>query len=494
MTRKIRKAVWSVLLFAVLFVQGRPAMAQEKEQIVVAFRTNGIVPDEENVARIEHALNEQIRDRLDCEVKLVICESSSYKQQMTLMLAGGEQVDVLGTTESMMSSLMAGKQIWQLDDLMEQYGSEIREILGEELLSCGKYGGKQYFIPVLCDSTIGNGTYMLRKDLVEKYQIQTDQVKTYEDLTKVFETVQAGEPEMVMTVPWNANMSFLEFNCNFDRLTDYFGVLEHYGQDELRVTNLFESQEYRDYLKVMRTWYVKGFIDPDITSITESGTAQIREGKAFSVSCVDKPGKDTQFYQASGYEGVPVQVLHSAKVSSTVWQWAIPKNSKDPEKAMQFISLLYTDPDVLNLLVYGEEGVDYEKREDGRIGYPKEGGASAVGYSMSSMLWAFGNEFNAYVWETDDADIWEKTKEWNQSGYVSKAYGFVYDSTPVATEVAAVQNIYDQYKMALECGLVDPDAVLPELNEKLYAAGLQEIIDEKQRQLSVWSEERESKK
>lgn len=460
---------------------------QEPEKLVVSFRTNGKVPEEKDIERIEECLNEILRKKINCEIKLVITQSSSYKQQMTLMLSGKEQLDVMGVTESMISPTVSGEQLWQLDSLLEEYGQGITEVLGEDLLSCGQYDGKQYFIPILSDTVNGNGTYMLRKDIVEKYEIDTDSVKTYEDLTKVFELVHEKEPEMTMVVPGNANMSFLEFNCNFDRLGDYFGVLENYGQDSLKVTNLFESQEYKDYLKVMRDWYQKGFINKDITSISESGTSQVRAGKTFAVSCVDKPGKDTQFYQESGYEGVAVQVLENLKITNVVWQWAIPKNSKNPQKAMEFLNLLYTDPDIINLLAYGQEGVDYEVKEDGRLGYPKGISQSTAGYSFSNMIWSFGNEFIADIWENDEPDLWERTKAWNETGYVSKAYGFVYDSTPVATEVAAVQNIYDQYKMALECGAVDPDEVLPEMNQILYAAGLQEIIDEKQKQLDIWS-------
>ena len=53
--------------------------------------------------------------------------------------------------------------------------------------------------------------------------------------------------------------------------------------------------------------------------------------------------------------------------------------------------------------------------------------------------------------------------------------------------MAAVKNVYDQYRMSLECGLVDIDEALDKMNEELYAAGLQTIIDEKQRQLDEWA-------
>ena len=41
----------------------------------------------------------------------------------------------------------------------------------------------------------------------------------------------------------------------------------------------------------------------------------------------------------------------------------------------------------------------------------------------------------------------------------------------------------NEYQKALEYGISDPDSTVEERNERMIAAGLQDIIDEKQRQL-----------
>ena len=43
-----------------------------------------------------------------------------------------------------------------------------------------------------------------------------------------------------------------------------------------------------------------------------------------------------------------------------------------------------------------------------------------------------------------------------------------------------------QYLKLLEAGCVDLDTVYPEFIQKLYDAGLQRVIDEKQRQFDAW--------
>ena len=50
--------------------------------------------------------------------------------------------------------------------------------------------------------------------------------------------------------------------------------------------------------------------------------------------------------------------------------------------------------------------------------------------------------------------------------------GFNFDTTKVATEIAAVQNVKEEFWSSLMTGTVDPDEYLPKANEKFKAAGL----------------------
>ena len=54
------------------------------------------------------------------------------------------------------------------------------------------------------------------------------------------------------------------------------------------------------------------------------------------------------------------------------------------------------------------------------------------------------------------------------------------------TEVAAVTNVCNEYRCALEFGVLDPEEAIPQFLEKLEAAGIQKIIDEKQKQLDEY--------
>ena len=68
----------------------------------------------------------------------------------------------------------------------------------------------------------------------------------------------------------------------------------------------------------------------------------------------------------------------------------------------------------------------------------------------------------------------------------SQAFGFVFDSTVVADQEAQCKAVEDEFLKQIAFGTVDVETKLTEFNEKLYAAGLQDIIDAKQEQLDAW--------
>ena len=92
-----------------------------------------------------------------------------------------------------------------------------------------------------------------------------------------------------------------------------------------------------------------------------------------------------------------------------------------------------------------------------------------------------------HAWEGNEPDIWDQYDEFNQGDVVSEGFGFRYDNRPVLNQVIACQAVNTQYQAAIVRGTAtDLDAAIDEYNEKLYEAGLQDIIDEKQRQLNEW--------
>ena len=148
------------------------------------------------------------------------------------------------------------------------------------------------------------------------------------------------------------------------------------------------------------------------------------------------------------------------------------------------LNLMYTDEYVANTLIWGIENVHYVVLDDGRVDFPEGLDTQSSGYNPA-VGWVMGNQFLSRPWVTDDIDIWEQTRIFNESARLSPATGYTFDASNVAIEVAACQAVLDEYNRPIMSGSVDLSKI-EEMNNKLYAAGLQSVIDEKQSQYDAW--------
>ena len=97
------------------------------------------------------------------------------------------------------------------------------------------------------------------------------------------------------------------------------------------------------------------------------------------------------------------------------------------------------------------------------------------------------NQFIARIWEGDSLDLWTTMQNYNDNALASKAMGFTFDNSDVSAEYTALTNVYTEYRNQLEYGFLDPETGIPEMVNRLKAAGLDDYIAEKQAQLDAWA-------
>ena len=454
---------------------------EEGEPYTVTMVLQGTTqPDEE---RIEEKINEILEPELNAKLDIVVLPWASASQQLKLMLSGDEKIDLLYTSASTAVQYMQSGQIMDMSELIDKYGTNLKDIYGEGIAKTNQVGGFVYGVPGQIERGSIPAIFM-RKDLVEKYNINTDEIKEPKDMEKVFEIVQAGEPDMTML-----------FSCNGgDGLGDTnTGVLMD-QTNSTTVENYFATDWFKDTASMLYDWYQKGYISKDAGTNTESWRTVCKAGNVFSLFYAYHPGTPVEFQSSTGYEFeiVPFydkQIINSSAYGSVIY--SIAQNSENPEKAIQVLDYIYGSPEVMNLLNWGEEGVDYvvEDEENGIINYPDGVTADNVGYSYNCG-WELPNQFIAYKWDGSDPQLWEKMEEFNASGIKSKALGFVFDNSEYVDQVAALNNVISQYSGALSSGSGDPDELLPQFLEALDDAGIDDVIAAKQEQLDAFLAEK----
>ena len=440
---------------------------------------------------VEENLSNIVYDKIGAKVKLLPMTGANYQQEVNLMITSGEKLDLVNASaRTTFSSDVTSNKLLGLDEeTVRKYAPDAMEVIGD-YMDATTVDGKIYGFPTIRDMASAYGL-ILRNDIIEKYGIDADAGLTVEQLDDLFARIKEGEPDKYVTQPQSQGTSILEsLFKTYDGLGDTMGVLMDWGQGDLTVQNLFDTEYYEECVRKAREWNEKGYILPDASTNPDTGVAYFKTGKVASTMSLIHPGVPTD---STNMTGIPCSTaivnpaFGNTQTVGAVIQ-SIPVSCKNPEKVLEFVNLLYSDAEVYNALVWGIEGTHYQhvKGSEKWITYPDGVTGETSGYTLSAT-YAFGNRYLSYIWNTDPEDLNEKYEEFNDNAIKSKALGFVFDTTPVKAEAAAVQAVMDEYRLPLENGVIDPDENLPKFRQALKDAGIDTVIAEKQRQLDEWA-------
>ena len=437
-----------------------------------------------DLQKIEDAINAITTEKIGCTVTLNAYTYGNIQDQMTMILSSpSEQWDLMcGLFRNGITGNVSKGQLTPLNDLLKQYGQDIIAVLGQGYLDACSVNGECYEVTT-CRNLANQECVLFDKAIIDELDLgdQVAACKTYADLTPIFAAIHEAHPELYVTASSGIKPNLIIAGIDGqDILSDGLGVLMDATKPV--VSNLFESEEYKELCSLTRSWNEAGYVYPDITTDdSNNGQTLLKNGLLACYFQTYKPGAVVENQNAcGGKELVCARVNKPLATNVQNWGWTIPTNAKYPEKAMQLLNLLFSDPDLINLLSYGIEG-DHWVRDEQGFACP---GPNAAGYA-DKKNWISGNAYIGAVWTGDDADLFDQLKSFNNDATKSVAMGFAFDSSELNAEFTAMQNVISKYRMMLEWGFYsDVDAALAEFNSALYDAGLQKYMDAKQAQLN----------
>lgn len=464
-----------------------PSVKDELPEIVLAFREDQPSPD---LQEVEKEVNRLVSQKLGAQIRLLPIQKDKYYQQIQLMMLKKQAIDLFVTVNinsPINNSMIKKGYMLPLNQLIRQYAPDLKRSIKPEILSILEENGELYSIPSIRDWAAGYGIIM-RKDLLEKYKFQPDEIRTLDDLEEIFRTIKSKEKGIYPLVPLHNPSIYFGMRRWYDSLGDRLGVLPN-DTDSLKIVNLFDTDQYEEDIRRIHRWYTAGYIPKDAAISTDNGRELIKAGLGFAYFSTIKPGVAEQESRLTGIPMVAIPLTDSVMTSDSIkaFGMSLAAHSRHPDIGMKLLNLLYSDVSLLNLLNYGIEGKHYIKVTDQTITYPAGKNIRNVGYWFSN--YEVGNQFLTYIWESYKPDIWEQTALFNQEARQSKALGFSFNADPVHTEMSAIQAVLNQYQDGLETGTLDPEVTLPEFRAALRTAGIAKVIKEKQKQLNIWSDQ-----
>lgn len=448
--------------------------------------------------RIQEKINERIRETLGLEVELMVLDSASYAQNVRLMLSSGEQIDIFNSNPLGYTACVNDGYCMDLEKegLLETYGAGILDTIDENYIQACRINGTLYGIPQMRDMAMGAGAFCIGQEYLDGIGFNYDSMyedpenkdiiyTDYDTIEEIFAQLHEKYPEKFVFAIADNMISQGSIIDNVGG--DNFGVLLD-PVNSLKVENLFTSDVFKEKCRRMYEWNQKGYISKDAMTDDTALSAKVKSGSYMSMLTQAKPGYSTQISGECGRPMIVFQVEEDIMKSSAVTGilWHLNQGCEDPVAAIQLMNVFYTDPELSNLLMWGEEGEEYVVTEDGHITFP-EGVNAENSEWYHTMNWLLPNQYIAHIWEGDPLDLWERMEQFNNNSVKSKALGFTFDNSEYSSEYTALTNVYDEYAKQIVYGFVDPETGIAEMEAKLEAAGLEDYIAAKQKALDEWA-------
>ncbi|MBU3878032.1 ABC transporter substrate-binding protein [Faecalicatena sp. AGMB00832] len=468
---------------------GKKGETNENGEEIVELTWYQVGDTQKDAQKVIEKVNEYTTEKIGVKLNIINVGWGDYNQKMQVVINTGDKWDMCFTCSWANDYLQNANKgaFLELDEYLEKEGKEMHDLVDPRFWEAAKIGGVTYGVPH--EKEIGScPMWVFTKEYVDKYNIPYQDIHTLEDLEPWLKLIHEKEPDVVplyLTKDYTAP-------TYMDKIQDPVGI--EYGDDTLTVKNVFETERMKSTLKTMRKYYTEGYVNKDAATASDDKSI-----KRFVTKGDGQPYAELIWGKDLGYEVVATEIMDTqiTNASARGALTAINKNCEHPEKAVEFLNLMYTDEYLRNLLNYGIEGEHYEFVEPAKEEIQAAEGKEYV-YDKKVRLneetkkdysvpyWVQGGMFNTYVLENEPLDKWAAFKEFNDASKEAPSFGFDFDLEPVSTQVAGFRNILDEFGKSLYTGSVDPDEYLPQLQKKLEATGIQDVIDEMQSQIDEW--------
>ena len=278
-------------------------------------------------------------------------------QKLNMMIAGNTLPDImtLDRTDPAIQTMIEADMLYPIDELIEQYAPQMKEILPEELLNNYKSeDGHTYVLTTWVqgeawqkaalqyNQMIGTNQYVwaVREDYYE--EIGSPEIKTADDFIAALEQMAANHPDKLAFYCADTAMSASTFSSRADLhnvgiqfgLNGSISILDGTAKWAVRDPKFLEA------IKFLNTLAGKGLLTKDcFIDSKDVQNARIQNGEviAFSstisdVSKIPADNPDTRYVVVGPLEG-----YQETRTGAGWLATMIPKTCKDPERAILFL-------------------------------------------------------------------------------------------------------------------------------------------------------------
>lgn len=475
-------------------------VVEDPSEITVILWANGTPPTADALALVNEKINEITVPEINVIVDLQIWDVGTYIGTAATAVGAGDNIDLMCTFAAAAphySNMSAQNMLLPLNDLLEEYAPAILDLIPEAWWAATSMNGEILGVPIYANKSMGYGITVV-KEWFEETGMNAEDIKTMDDIYEMLKAFQAAHPDKIALSGDSLTLDFtypgFDFinGSYFDQLGDASGVaaivpFNADGTTDYKVVSRYESEGFNAMRKALQQWYNEGLVDKDAFSYNGNGFPLTVNSDVFAAASVATPTQKANRGTAFLNEGMEIELMPGTVSTASVTQftWAIPVSCDEEVAAAKFMNMLYTNADIYNLICFGVEGEHYVLDENGQMTFPEGMDASTSPYYPNCYNFT-GNTTLTNTWAGTDPELPQKEDAAIKASIASPLLGFTFDTSAVSDQYARIGTIaHDEYGPFVFTGAAS-DAQYEEFIDKLYENGLQDIIDEAQRQIDAW--------
>lgn len=449
----------------------------------------GVAGQNTRGAEVEALINEISEREIGVHVNFTWVTASDFGTQLTLAIANNESIDLCdyyAVGGSAFSKLYAAGSLSDITELVAENAPELIELCGEDVLSGTTIDGKLYGIPTY--RILNSDCFIImRTDILEDIGMveAAENMETWADFEEIMQAVKDSEYAGYAIGGGNAGKGIMNNNgfiyCGnkisdsyaFDPLGEiYFAIATDQNGNVISQVEMEESQEC---FKMIKSWYDNGYLYPDSAFTTTGARELIATDTYFSTINTSEYGVEANWGGTTGYPITAYTIQKGLLNTNNCQKFGmfVPSTATEPEAAVRFMNLLYTNAEMMNLMCWGIEGETYQVI-DGVAQYVGDVDAAGSGYHRSD--YSVGNQFLCVPWAPNGADFRDLGEAYFKEAPGSIYLGLTVDTSAYESLVAAQAAVSEEFHGMMVGGLYS-EAVYNEYIEKLYAADLEGWID-----------------
>ncbi len=433
-------------------------------------------------AKVADAINEIIRPKINAEIEIVKYGAGDYSQKLPLAIASNEKMDICFDAGWMdYVNRAKSNAYYDISEKVETLTPDLYKTVDPLLWQGVTINGGIYGVPTYKELAEQWALYA-ETDFLKEKNIDASKITKIEDAEVILEALQDTDRAGFQVVP-GKDVSCLSKLAEFDQVgADRSGLSVVDKKEGKTIVNYYETENYKNFVHLMRDWYNKGYIDKNVVT-REDYDEYTKDSHRYGLGYVSYSPLN-EVVQATTYgkelTPMPVTPITTTNSSTTGSVTCILAKSENPEKALEFLEIANTDGAVKDLLCFGIKDLHYTL-EDGKVKV-----ADGVQEMWCSQNWTTGNMFISSLLVGEPDDKYDQYLAFNDKATAAVTLGFQPDTSKIDDKMAACTSVVKEYANLLEVGAVDPDEQLPKFIDALKAAGSDDIIAEFQAQYDEW--------